>query len=353
MLVEASAPGKLILIGEYAVLEGAPSLVCAIDRFAKVTISESGSDYYLVSSPSINTKTNAFSIDRNGLILFADSVDLPTRKALSFFKTTFEYAWQYCKLGDITLKPFHIKIDTRAFYSAKLYTKLGFGSSAALTVALVKALFILAGKAVDDENERIKIFRLSLAAHKKAQGNLGSGIDIAASALGGVLQYRVGFNNRAEQIAPEKIPLWEELPMAVVFTGSSESTRKMVSGVGQLKKEKPGIYKQLMTELEAASVQGCASYKKKEKKSFFAAIKNYNGLMLSLGQKSGMPIISADHQNIAKIVEQNGGVYKPSGAGGGDIGVVFAGNFGQLEKIKKALENSNFSLLDVKIALTE
>jgi len=179
---------------------------------------------------------------------------------------------------------------------------------------------------------------------------LGSGIDIAASALGGVLQYQVGINKRAEQLVPEKVTVWEELPMLVIFTGTSESTRKMVSGVGQLKKEKPEIYKKLMKELETSSGQGCESYKNKNIKAFLTAIKNYNDLLLSLGQKSGMPIISPIHQSISKTVVLNGGVYKPSGAGSGDIGVAFADKTEQIEKIKLVVENLGYTCLDVKIA---
>ncbi|KAA3615641.1 MAG: hypothetical protein D8M58_15715 [Calditrichaeota bacterium] len=350
MLVETQAPGKLILIGEYVVLEGAPSLVCAVDRYAKVKISESETEYYLVSAPSIDIENVPFSITSNGLILFENSVDMLTRKKLSFFKTTFEYAWQYCKSCRITFNPFKIVIDTDAFYSAELNTKLGFGSSAALTVALVKALFKLSGKSPDDLEELNKIFRLSLAAHKKAQGGLGSGIDIAASSMGGVLEYRVGINNRAEQLLPEKVKVWEKLKMLVVFTGSSESTRKMVAGVGQLKKEKPEIYKQLMSDLETSSVNGCKAYKKNDISLFFKEIKNYNDLMSSLGEKSGMPIISPVHQKISEVVVQSGGVYKPSGAGSGDIGIAFAENAEQIIVVKKAIEKSGFTWLDVKIA---
>ncbi|MFU8876606.1 MAG: hypothetical protein ACNA7E_00585, partial [Wenzhouxiangellaceae bacterium] len=35
--VVASAPGKLIVIGEYAVLEGAPALVLGLNRRVRVT----------------------------------------------------------------------------------------------------------------------------------------------------------------------------------------------------------------------------------------------------------------------------------------------------------------------------
>ncbi len=39
-MIKTTAPGKLILIGEYVVLEGAPALVCAVDRYAEVMLVE-------------------------------------------------------------------------------------------------------------------------------------------------------------------------------------------------------------------------------------------------------------------------------------------------------------------------
>ena len=44
-------PGKLILFGEYAVLEGHPALVCAIDRFVEVRYSEA--HHLRVEAPTI------------------------------------------------------------------------------------------------------------------------------------------------------------------------------------------------------------------------------------------------------------------------------------------------------------
>jgi phosphomevalonate kinase len=37
----ASAPGKLVLAGEYAVLDGAPAIVMAVDRRAVVSVAAS------------------------------------------------------------------------------------------------------------------------------------------------------------------------------------------------------------------------------------------------------------------------------------------------------------------------
>ena len=69
-----------------------------------------------------------------------------------------------------------------------------------------------------------------------------------------------------------------------------------------------------------------------------------------LGKTSGMPIISAIHQQIATLIRQAGGAYKPSGAGSGDIGIAFAESVDQLKMIRGQLEQHNFHCIDTHIA---
>ncbi|MCW8846391.1 MAG: hypothetical protein OQK99_11185 [Gammaproteobacteria bacterium] len=48
--MQISAPGKLILAGEYAVLDGAPGLVMAVDRRARVSLEPSSDEHWQVTS---------------------------------------------------------------------------------------------------------------------------------------------------------------------------------------------------------------------------------------------------------------------------------------------------------------
>ena len=65
MTVSTSTPGKLILLGEYAVLEGAPALVTAINKFAKIVLKETAYNQYYLSAPNLNLNDLPFQIVNN------------------------------------------------------------------------------------------------------------------------------------------------------------------------------------------------------------------------------------------------------------------------------------------------
>src|SRR5262245_28908348 len=143
----ASAPGKLIITGEYAVLDGAPAIVVAVDRraIAQRNATPRGSSPFLLAvADEIAARRGAS--------------DPAARAALE------------------------ISVDSTAFYDRM--TKLGLGSSAAVTVAAI-ALALR----TDDQD---LILEIALAAHARAQGPRGargSGADIAASVYGGTIVF--------------------------------------------------------------------------------------------------------------------------------------------------------------------
>lgn len=346
-MVEVKAPGKLILIGEYVVLEGAAALVCAVDRFAKIHFSKNSAGYY-ISAPSIGVSELPFDLNA-GQIEFTSHTTTDTIEKLNFFKSTFEHCWQSFPAKDLPLDPFSITIDTEAFFSQKHKTKLGFGSSASLTVALVKGIYKLAGKNPHEQANKEAIFLSALQAHKKAQQNMGSGIDVAASCFAGVLEYKVGNDKTGKPFIPLQLKLWKELPILIIFTGKSESTQKMVYGVSQLKERKPDIYAELMAELARTAQEGIQAYKNQNIFAFMNAAKTYYTQMNLLGKSSSMPIISEVHQKIARWVHQKAGAYKPSGAGGGDIGIAFAESKEHIENIRREIESNGFDCIDINI----
>ena len=55
MSIRINVPGKLIILGEYAVLEGADALVSSVNRYVNVEISTPGDDVCQISSNLISS----------------------------------------------------------------------------------------------------------------------------------------------------------------------------------------------------------------------------------------------------------------------------------------------------------
>lgn len=350
MKLRASAPGKLILLGEYAVLEGAPALVMAVNRFAEVALEPISLNHCLVDAPEIGVFDLPFDVTENGEISFPSSITKETEKRLSFFSTGFEYANQIGKQGWRNLPFFKITLDTSQFFTEEDNQKLGLGSSAALTAALISALIQFIDNKFEAPRQTQKIFEASLRAHRKAQGNLGSGIDVAASVFGGILKYKIVDREFVKMPLYETLTIPPNLHILILWTGRSASTGHFVQKVETFKRTEPKNFEKIINRMSAISVEGIEAFRRKNTSQFMDAVKQYSIQMKNLGEKSGVPIVSEVHQKISEIVIEGGGVYKPSGAGGGDLGIAFCESAVVKERIAGKLLRDGFKTINLEIA---
>ena len=68
-----------------------------------------------------------------------------------------------------------------------------------------------------------------------------------------------------------------------------------------------------------------------------------------MGRLCGLEIVSAPHRQIGQIAEARGHAYKPSGAGGGDVGLLFAPSSEELRQTASLVEKAGYRLLDLAI----
>ena len=199
--------------------------------------------------------------------------------------------------------------------------KLGLGSSARATV--------LAAEAAARLLEVRSPLALAMLAHAEAQGGRGSGGDVAACSVGGLLRYRrwpvervTGAPSLALGLsaagAPDVVRLGTtELPALYAFSGQSASTPGMISRVeaalpGEARRRFVEDSDQLGLELEAGL----------RANRFAQVAEACAGLQALLGALPG--VSTPGTERILALARSTGCAGKVSGAGGGDGCVVFA-----------------------------
>ena len=169
-------PGKLMIAGEYAVLEPyQPSIVTAVDRFIHTTLEKT--DTNLLSLHDFNLINLPWKFEQNKIHFQFEN------EKLAFVQAAMLVTLRYLSEKGTEIKPVHIHV--RSELQDETGIKYGLGSSAAVTVAVVRGLltYLLPKQPSSD-----LVFKLAAIAHVTTQGS-GSGADIAASAYGGMLQY--------------------------------------------------------------------------------------------------------------------------------------------------------------------
>jgi phosphomevalonate kinase len=276
-----AAPGKVFLAGEYGVLEGGTAVLAAVDRRA---IGE--------FIPALDP----------GSPLVAEA----TRATLA-------------ALGDkaAALPPGSVWIDSAAFAADGGGRKLGLGSSAATAACAVGATLEMAGLPV--ATHRDLAFSLADAAHRAWQGGLGSGADVAVSVYGGVLQYsRPGGGAPVVRELPGGLP---GLTLLVFSSGAAAATTHQIRGVRAFAAASPLDYAALLAAVRAAADRFVESLLAARPREAVAATRAAAEALAALGQAAEVPIVTPAFARAGALAAELGGAAKPSGAGGGDVGV--------------------------------
>jgi phosphomevalonate kinase len=273
--MKARAPGKLVLSGAYAVLQGAPAIVSAVDRFVEADTSRP-----------------------------AERVTPEVAAALE------GEAAPYFDASALREGPY----------------KLGLGSSAAILVASLAALALArrgesaAGSLpLSDRELESAVLLPALAAHARAQGG-GSGIDVAAAARGGTLVFTRGAD------APElrSVTLPAGLRIETWWSGEPAVTASLVGLVRALGARDAAQHAALLGAQADASHAAARAVAAGDAAGFIAALAAQGRALRALGDAAGANIVTAAAAALAAEAEQERATALPSGAGGGDV-LIFVG----------------------------
>lgn len=267
--VIVSAPGKLHLSGEHAVVYGKPALVVATSLRLFVSLDHAIKGVLL----SEYRKKDVY---------------------IDAIVGAFEKKCGVLKGGDVCMR-----IDSAIPISS------GMGSSAALAVALVGALSVWHGLSWNVAAINDAAYQAEKMIHKNSSGS-----DPAIATHGGILWYRKEMEFlKTLWLLPFKIPK-SFAPFVLINTGRSESTGDLVAYVGAKKQKNEPAFALLLNDIEAVTKRAAESIHDEDESGFREAMVKNERLLEKMG------VVSATAGKCITAIEQADGVAKISGAGG-------------------------------------
>jgi len=212
-MVTSSAPGKVYLFGEHAVVYGEPAVPCAIERRATVTV-EQREEGLRVHAGDLTL--DGFTVEYDG-----DTSDRPdvnvsdalVEAGISYVNEAIAQAREAAGVEEVG---FDVTVDSEIPLGA------GIGSSAAVVVAAIDAATREVGAELPAEEIADRAYRVEY----EVQDGQASRADTFCSTMGGAV--RVEGDDCRQIDAPE-------LPFVVGYDGGAGDTGELVSGVRELK----------------------------------------------------------------------------------------------------------------------
>lgn len=325
-MIKVKAPGKLYIAGEYAVVEtGCPAILVGLNKYVYVSIEDS-KDFGTIISKQYENSTVVWKRRSEHMVI--DNRDNPFEYILSGIRITEQYAQELGK----KMRCYDLKIDSEL--DSPSGKKYGLGSSAAVTVATVKALCQYYSLNVTLD----QLFKLAAIAHFEVQGN-GSLGDIATSVFGGWLEYH-SFDRQwlktarhnyslSELLAKtwpglkiKPLPAFDKLNLLIGWTGSPASTSNLVDKVELSKEERRKKYLEFVHESSKCVERMEASFQEHDLTGIQQCLRKNRKLLENLHEITGVEIETPKLNYLIESAEKFGGAAKTSGAGGGDCGIV-------------------------------
>lgn len=403
--VQASAPGKLYIAGEYAVVDGSAAIVSAVNRYVTVKVDdenlpalapESRKYYGVIVSEKENYKPIFWTRASDGSIEIPD--DEKYAYVFAAMRVIDSYAGE-CSAPNMDRKSYNLHISSE-LDDAKSGRKYGLGSSAAITVATVRALCKWYGLKPDVPT----ICKLSLIASSMVKKS-GSGGDVAASSCGGWIFYRaydrdwleseLGLIKSGEsdfskllrkkwpRLEFKRINVSKTLKLLVGWTGSPASSAQLVSSVESNVESNvessvsseiahPFTYQDFCNQsevcvqklaqslenfsleessLEESSIQK-SSIKESELNNISACFAQNRELLQKLSALTGTLIETPKLTRFIEDANFAGIPAKTSGAGGGDCAIALTTIYekNRVESMKSAWENHGIMPLNIEVA---
>ncbi len=349
-------PGKLFIAGEYAVVDGGPAIILAVDQYLTVAIRKCDRSGSLTSSQ--NPDLNVSWLRTNQGLHFTSSH--PYALVQSAMQVTEDYVAEV--LGSIE-GCYDLRISSD-LVDHETGFKYGLGSSGAVTVAVVRALLTHFGM----EQEPLLVYKLAVIAQHRI-GLKGSFGDLAASSFGGWLAYRrpdeAWLSERLNTSPLQKVlrESWPglmiqglSLPKQLHFlAGWTQAVSSTDQFLNQMKSQtqsqgKSQYHQQFLLESRSCVEGLIAAFQAGECSAIQAGIQKNRHLLKTYAEEMDLLIETPALRQLIDIAETQGAVAKTSGAGGGDCGICLVEKTSHIPKIQSAWRDAGIYPLNLREA---
>jgi hydroxymethylglutaryl-CoA reductase len=296
----AAAAGKVILFGEHAAVYGRHALALPIPDAVSVTVERIES----ATSLAIPAWGIAGRIDRDNPQGADGAIAL------------------ILQLLDLQAAEFAISVDSR------LPRAMGLGSSAAIAVAVTRAVCDVMNLSVD--NERINA--IAFECEKLAHGT-PSGVDNTISTFGEPMLF---CNDGGLRIEP--LTLTETPPIVIACSNEAGLTSIEVAGVRARYERAPRRYDALFDEIDQISLTGAGLLQERKYEELGLAMNVCHGLL------NAIEVSTPELERMIALARQAGAAgAKLTGAGGG--GSIVALCPGEMDSVQSALRQAGYRTL--------
>jgi len=339
-MIKVSAPGKVHLIGEHAVVYGEPAIIASVNKRTYVSIEPAKNITYRdLAWPDIShtwSVDDIFEITQKTLNLWNTCNNKQSFSELfNFIKENGYEGYRASVLG-VALKMLEIKDGFSIEIDSQIPVGAGLGSSASRAVSITKAIAELFKK-------KISLERINEIAYEQEKliHDTPSGGDNSACCFGGLIWFKKAQPRNKIRSLKEDIPYKLQNFVFVYTVEPKKTTGELVQQVRELKEE---------YRTERIKKIGKMSYEMLEvlkRKDFERSQKQVSSPVSPSAQRM-KEIINQTQKNLAELgvstkeidelteaVQEIGGAAKLCGAGGGGIVLAYHQDKRKLIKLIK------------------
>ena len=328
----SSAPGKVILFGEHAVVYNKLGIAASVDKRCFVTVSLNIENTVAIDNRGFNMKK---SLTEDELFkLFDEIEELKKKKDFDRIK----------ELGkeNKLIAPFFViahLMKKHGFKPVKIIIEMDVPKNLGSSSSIFSALALALSKFLKKDLSKKEVSDLAYEGDVIAHGGTPSGIDNSTVTYGKYLLYR-----QSDGVKPMDINF--QLPLIFVESGEPANTGETVPYVREQRKENQEFVDRILGRLDSITAQALEAFKYENLELIGELMTEY---YLELKK------LNISTENLDKIIEiaiKNKALgAKPTGGWGGGCCIVLAKDDKQAENLIKIYNENGFNSFKTKIGV--